>query len=74
MKKIVTLMLALSFAFALTACTNDTTTTTTGDGTTTTSDPIKLGVIGPLTGEYSMYGIAVENGALLAAAELNAAR
>lgn len=73
MKKIVTLMLALSFAFALTACTNDTTTTTTGDGTTTTSDPIKLGVIGPLTGEYSMYGIAVENGALLAAAELNAA-
>lgn len=34
---------------------------------------IKLGVIGPLTGDYSMYGTAVEEGAKLAAKEINAA-
>lgn len=33
---------------------------------------IKLGVIGPLTGEYSMYGTAVANAAKLAADEINA--
>lgn len=37
------------------------------------SDVIKLGVIGPLTGDYSMYGTAVEDGAKLAAEEINAA-
>lgn len=37
------------------------------------SDTIKLGVIGPLTGDYSMYGTAVANAAKLAADEINAA-
>jgi len=37
------------------------------------SDTIKLGVIGPLTGDYSMYGTAVANAAQLAADEINAA-
>lgn len=37
------------------------------------SDVIKLGVIGPLTGDYSMYGTAVANAAKLAADEINAA-
>lgn len=37
------------------------------------SDVIKLGVIGPLTGDYSMYGTAVANAAQLAADEINAA-
>ncbi|MBI9010886.1 MAG: ABC transporter substrate-binding protein [Clostridiales bacterium] len=36
-------------------------------------DTIKLGVIGPLTGDYSMYGTAVANAAQLAADEINAA-
>ena len=36
-------------------------------------DTVRLGVIGPLTGQYSMYGLAVENGAKLAAKEINAA-
>lgn len=37
------------------------------------TDTIKLGVIGPLTGDYSMYGTAVANAAQLAADEINAA-
>lgn len=34
---------------------------------------IKLGVIGPMTGDYSMYGTAVAEGAKLAVKEINAA-
>jgi len=37
------------------------------------AEVIKLGVIGPLTGDYSQYGVAVEEGAKLAAEEINAA-
>lgn len=48
-----------------------------GGGTApTTAAPasvIKIGVIGPLTGDYSQYGVAVEEGAKLAAEEINAA-
>ncbi|MDP3386617.1 MAG: ABC transporter substrate-binding protein [Eubacteriales bacterium] len=47
-----------------------------GGTTATTAAPaavIKIGVIGPLTGDYSQYGVAVEEGAKLAAEEINAA-
>ena len=44
-----------------------------GGGETAEAETIKLGVIGPLTGDYSMYGVAVEQGAKLAAEEINAA-
>jgi branched-chain amino acid transport system substrate-binding protein len=37
------------------------------------AETIKLGVIGPLTGDYSLYGVAVEEGTKLAAEEINAA-
>ena len=37
------------------------------------AETVKLGVIGPLTGDYSMYGTAVANAAKLAADEINAA-
>lgn len=37
------------------------------------AEVIKLGVIGPLTGDYSQYGVAVEEGSKLAAEEINAA-
>jgi branched-chain amino acid transport system substrate-binding protein len=37
------------------------------------AESIKIGVIGPLTGDYSLYGVAVEQGAKLAAEEINAA-
>ena len=35
-------------------------------------DAIKIGIIGPLTGPYAQYGLAVEYGAKIAAAEINA--
>ena len=60
MKKLLVLALTLSTVFLLSACGSST-------------DSVKLGVIGPLTGDYSMYGLAVENGAKLAAEEINAA-
>ena len=59
MKKLILFVSTLTLVFALSACGG--------------SNTVKFGVIGPLTGEYSQYGIAVENGAKLAAAELNEA-
>jgi branched-chain amino acid transport system substrate-binding protein len=58
MKKVLLLVTTLLFALSLSACGGN--------------DTVKFGVIGPLTGEYSLYGTAVENGAKLAAEELNA--
>lgn len=37
------------------------------------SDTIKLGMIGPMTGDYAIYGTASRDGALLAIEEINAA-
>lgn len=59
MKKLFTVLSVFVLAFALSACNNE-------------EDTVKLGVIGPLTGPYSFYGVAVENAAKLAAAEINA--
>ncbi|MGD9909811.1 MAG: ABC transporter substrate-binding protein [Candidatus Izemoplasmatales bacterium] len=60
MKKIALLLLVLAFGVTLSACNAQ-------------GDTVKIGVIGPLTGDYSMYGLAVANGAQLAADEINAA-
>jgi branched-chain amino acid transport system substrate-binding protein len=60
MKKVFALVSTLVLALLLSAC---------GSG----DDTVKFGVIGPLTGDYSQYGVAVENGAKLAAMELNEA-
>ncbi len=60
MKKLLLATLTLSFALLLSAC---------GGG----DDTVRLGVIGPLTGDYSMYGVSVKDGAQLAVDELNAA-
>ncbi|MCF7925018.1 MAG: ABC transporter substrate-binding protein [Candidatus Izimaplasma sp.] len=60
MKKLLLMVSVLLLTVTLSACgSNDNT--------------VRLGVIGPLTGEYSLYGVAVENGAKLAAKEINAA-
>lgn len=85
MKKVLTLILALSMVVAsLTGCgtkketDKDYTNTeeTTGDTTTEvtpTGESFMLGGIGPLTGGTAIYGIAVKNGATLAINEINAA-
>lgn len=61
MKKLLLVALTLSFAFSLSACGSDDEVT------------VKLGVIGPLTGDYSLYGESVRDGAQLAVNEINAA-
>lgn len=58
MRKLLALVSALVLVLALSAC-------NTGE------DTVKFGVIGPLTGAYSFYGEAVENGAKLAAKQIN---
>lgn len=60
---ILVIMLIISM-FTLTACSG-------GDAKEEATDVIKLGVIAPLTGEISQYGIGVNNAALLAAKEIN---
>ncbi len=60
MKKFALLMVVFVLGFALSACQSE-------------SDTVKFGVIGPLTGDYVFYGSSVENGARLAASEINAA-
>jgi branched-chain amino acid transport system substrate-binding protein len=62
-KKLVSIVLSVMMVFALTAC---------GDASGA-SDVVKLGVLGPTTGDYSLYGESVRDGALLAAKEINAA-
>lgn len=58
MKRFLFVLSTLTFVFVLSACGG--------------SDSVKFGLIGPLTGEYSQYGTAVENAAKLAADEINA--
>jgi branched-chain amino acid transport system substrate-binding protein len=60
MRKLLVLALTLSTVLLLSACGSD-------------NEAIKFGVIGPLTGDYSLYGVAVDNGTRLAAAEINEA-
>ncbi len=61
MKKLLALVLAAVMLLGLTACGGD-----------SASDTLKLGVIGPMTGDAALYGTAVANGAKIAAEEINA--
>ena len=63
-KRVMSLCLAAAMMFALTAC---------GEKDKGSDDTIKIGLMGCFTGEYSMYGNAVGNGATLYFRELNAA-
>lgn len=86
MKKSLVILLSLVMLFAV-ACSQPAAPTTeaateAGDGTTeatasqetgTTGDVIKIGGLGPLTGDVSVYGIASTNGSKLALDEINAA-
>ncbi|MBQ3133782.1 MAG: ABC transporter substrate-binding protein [Clostridia bacterium] len=63
MKKILALVLATVMLFGLTAC---------GEKPADDAAVLKLGTIGPLTGDAALYGNAVKNGAQIAVDEINA--
>ena len=72
MKKVLGLVLVLVMLLGVfTACNNDTEQTPGDDDTTTAT--IKIGAIGPLTGDAAIYGTAVKAGAEIAVEEINAA-
>ncbi|MCX6372006.1 MAG: ABC transporter substrate-binding protein [Actinobacteria bacterium] len=65
------LVLALALAlFAVAGCGGD---SGSGDSTTAASTPFKVGVAGPMTGDYATYGKSHKEGAEIALEELNAA-
>lgn len=74
MKKLMSLILAAMMLMSLAACGGDTPASTgKADDGTKAAETIKMGGIGPLTGDYANYGISVKQGAELAVKEINAA-
>ncbi len=81
LKKILGLSLAAAMVLSLGACGDKKDGGSTTGGTTSTSGStaggeggtLKIGGIGPLTGDNAEYGQAVQNGAQLAVDEINAA-
>jgi branched-chain amino acid transport system substrate-binding protein len=68
----IVIVLAMSLAGVwLAACGGDDSTTT--DGASAAAVPFKIGVAGPMTGQYATYGASHKAGAELAMEELNAA-
>ena len=62
-------------ALALTACGGSSSTAapaSTAAGSAASGDTIKVGVLGPMTGDVSVYGLAVINGATLYLDQVNA--
>ena len=62
-------------ALALTACGGSSSTAapaSTAAGSAASGDTIKVGVLGPMTGDVSVYGLAVINGATLYLKQVNA--
>ncbi len=83
MKKLLSLALATVLAFSMVACGSSSSSSTTTESTEaaeteeTTSEEsgetFKIGVIGPMTGDYAQYGLGVYNAAAIAVEEINAA-
>ena len=78
MKKLICATLAAAMALSLAACGSSDSTAAAGstaDSTTATAEgasaPIKLGGIGPTTGNTAQYGVAVQQGEELAVQEIN---
>ncbi len=73
MKKILALALALVMLFSFAACggTTDEETTAASD-TEVSADAFTVGVIGPTTGDYAIYGGSAAQGAQIAVDEINA--
>ena len=79
--KLLSLVLCLAMLFSLAACASkDDTTTDTSSDTTDTADTtsdgektVRLGLIGPMTGDYANYGTSTRDGAQIAVDEINEA-
>lgn len=63
--------MAALMATSLVACSSSSTTTTSTSGSAS-GEAFKVGLSGPLTGDASVYGLAVKNAAELAIEEVNA--
>ncbi len=75
MKKLLCIALATMLAFAaLAGCaaTPAATDDTATEAAATTDETIKVGILGPHTGDYAVYGLAVRNGAQLYIDQVNA--
>ena len=79
--KLLSLVLCLAMLFSLAACASkDDTTTDTSSDTTDTADTtsdgektVRLGLIGPMTGDNANYGTSTRDGAQIAVDEINEA-
>lgn len=79
--KLLSLVLCLAMLFSLAACASkdDTTadtssdTSDTADTTTDGEKTVRLGLIGPMTGDYANYGTSTRDGAQIAVDEINEA-
>jgi ABC-type branched-subunit amino acid transport system substrate-binding protein len=74
MRKVLAALVAavsLGALVAPSAVAADSTTTTDGTGTTSSSDAIRIGLEGPLTGDQKSIGIGMLDGAKLAAKQMN---
>lgn len=67
-KKAVSLALASAMVVSLAACGSNSESGSSADG-----EAWKIGTMGPITGGYAIYGLAVKNGAQIAIDEINAA-
>ena len=71
------MLAALMVASVATGCQSnggtDSTAGTSNGGSASTGDTIKIGGLAPLSGDVSVYGIAVDNGIKIAVEEINAA-
>ena len=67
MKKMLAMILAVVMCVSLLAACGD-----KPSGNQPTDNVIKLGLTGPLTGPYAIYGLAAARGAEIAVAEINA--
>ena len=80
MKKFLAVLMAAAMMVALVACSsgntaNNGSSNNSGNGADASGDGaivIKIGGIGPLTGDTAVYGIATQNGAQIAVDEINA--
>lgn len=74
MKKLLSVLLALTLATSLFACGQKQTSNTTAENTAAVTDApqvFKVGGIGPITGGAAVYGQAVQNGIKIAIDEIN---